>query len=313
MRAAFFAFVGCRRVSAHRGAARLRDACVGEWGEESRFYRGAHRGIPAPSECDPDGAARFCRFARRRALRGRRFSGRRTLPDARRRKRRGEQWTNGPRVQGSKDPRGRVHVSRRQSRKPCLPSSRGGSVTTAFRHGSWLDASTINVRRLPRNHGRRRVLHLSASIRCFTFAAAPRPNPKRPVRRPAARAIRRVRRSPFAARCSLLARRSIMRAAAADPDVHTRPTDLHVRSDRRIVLREIRALSRVLGRARARAASARARRTARRWIGARATGGSSRFRSARRARRPLPGSSALRRRSAASPRAVFQAAIRRRE
>ncbi|KGX35790.1 hypothetical protein Y043_2540 [Burkholderia pseudomallei MSHR2138] len=219
--------------------------------------------------------------------------------------------------QGSKAkdprPRGRVHVSRRQSRKPCLPSSRGGSVTTAFRHGSWLDASTINVRRLPRNHGRRRVLHLSASIRCFTFAAAPRPNPKRPVRRPAARAIRRVRRSPFAARRSLLARRSIMRAAAADPDVHTRPTDLHVRSDRRIVLREIRALSRVLGRARARAASARARRTARRWIGARATGGSSRFRSARRARRPLPGSSALRRRSAASPRAVFQAAIRRRE
>ncbi|KGU88962.1 hypothetical protein X885_3627 [Burkholderia pseudomallei MSHR4372] len=208
--------------------------------------------------------------------------------------------------QGSKDPRGRVHVGRRQSRKPCLPSSRGGSVTTAFRHGSWLDASTINVRRLPRNHGRRRVLHLSASIRCFTFAAAPRPNPKRPVRRPAARAIRRVRRSP-------LARRSITRAAAADPDVHTRPTDLHVRSDRRIVLREIRALSRVLGRARARAASARARRTARRWIGARATGGSSRFRSARRARRPLPGSSALRRRSAASPRAVFQAAIRRRE
>lgn len=298
MRAAFFAFVGCRRVSAHRGAARLRDACVGEWGEESRFYRGAHRGIPAPSECDPDGAARFCRFARRRTLRGRRFSGRRTLPDARRRKRRGEQWTKGP--------RGRVHVSRRQSRKPCLPSSRGGSVTTAFRHGSWLDASTIDMRRLPRNHGRRRVLHLSASIRCFTFAAAPRPNPKRPVRRPAARAIRRVRRSP-------LARRSITRAAAADPDVHTRPTDLHVRSDRRIVLREIRALSRVLGRARARAASARARRTARRWIGARATGGSSRFRSARRARRPLPGSSALRRRSAASPRAVFQAAIRRRE
>lgn len=306
MRAAFFAFVGCRRVSAHRGAARLRDACVGEWGEESRFYRGAHRGIPAPSECDPDGAARFCRFARRRALRGRRFSGRRTLPDARRRKRRGEQWTKGPRGQGAKGPRGRVHVGRRQSRKPCLPSSRGGSVTTAFRHGSWLDASTINVRRLPRNHGRRRVLHLSASIRCFTFAAAPRPNPKRPVRRPAARAIRRVRRS-------LLARRSIMRAAAADPDAHTRPTDLHVRSARRIVLREIRALSRVLGRARARAASARARRTARRWIGARATGGSSRFRSARRARRPLPGSSALRRRSAASPRAVFQAAIRRRE
>lgn len=305
MRAAFFAFVGCRRVSAHRGAARLRDACVGEWGEESRFYRGAHRGIPAPSECDPDGAARFCRFARRRALRGRRFSGRRTLPDARRRKRRGGQWTKGP--------RGRVHVGRRQSRKPCLPSSRGGPVTTAFRHGSWLDASTINVRRLPRNHGRRRVLHPPASIRCFTFAAAPRPNPKRPVRRPAARAIRRVRRSPFAARCSLLARRSIMRAAAADPDAHTRPTDLHVRSDRRIVLREIRALSRVLGRARARAASARARRTARRWIGARATGGSSRFRSARRARRPLPGSSALRRRSAASPRAVFQAAIRRRE
>lgn len=104
--------------------------------------------------------------------------------------------------QGSKDPRGRVHVSRRQSRKPCLPSSRGGSVTTAFRHGSWLDASTINVRRLPRNHGRRRVLHPSASIRCFTFAAAPRPNPKRPVRRPAARAIRRVRRSPLAARAT---------------------------------------------------------------------------------------------------------------
>ncbi|AGZ31277.1 hypothetical protein BBK_5831 [Burkholderia pseudomallei NCTC 13179] len=124
---------------------------------------------------------------------------------------------------------------------------------------------------------------------------------------------RRGRSAAFAARRSPLARRSITRAAAADPDVHTRPTDLHVRSDRRIVLREIRALSRVLGRARARAASARARRTARRWIGARATGGSSRFRSARRARRPLPGSSALRRRSAASPRAVFQAAIRRRE
>ncbi|MBK3336784.1 hypothetical protein GA845_17955 [Burkholderia pseudomallei] len=84
---------------------------MGEWGEESRFYRGAHRGIPAPSECDPDGAARFCRFARRRALRGRRFSGRRTLPDARRGKRRGEQWTKGPRGQGAKGPR------------PCQPPS----------------------------------------------------------------------------------------------------------------------------------------------------------------------------------------------
>ncbi|EXJ00172.1 hypothetical protein T210_0123830 [Burkholderia pseudomallei MSHR6137] len=65
-------------------------------------------------------------------------------------------------------------------------------------------------------------MHLSASIRCFTFAAAPRPNPKRPVRRPAARAIRRVRRSPFAvrrsplaARCSPLAARCSLLAARA--------------------------------------------------------------------------------------------------
>ncbi|AYX38004.1 hypothetical protein CWD88_19775 [Burkholderia pseudomallei] len=92
---------------------------MGEWGEESRFYRGAHRGIPAPSECDPDGAARFCRFARRRTLRGRRFSGRRTLPDARRGKRRGEQWTKGPRGQGAKGPRGQGAKGPR----PCRPPS----------------------------------------------------------------------------------------------------------------------------------------------------------------------------------------------
>ncbi|KGV78351.1 hypothetical protein X890_5821 [Burkholderia pseudomallei MSHR4299] len=162
--------------------------------------------------------------------------------------------------------------------------------------------------RSPRRRGRIRNVLCDGRRRGRSAAFAVRRSPLAVRRSPLA-----ARRSPLAARRSLLARRSIMRAAAADPDAHTRPTDLHVRSDRRIVLREIRALSRVLGRARARAASARARRTARRWIGARATGGSSRFRSARRARRPLPGSSALRRRSAASPRAVFQAAIRRRE
>ncbi|VBC88561.1 Uncharacterised protein [Burkholderia pseudomallei] len=310
MRAAFFAFVGCRRVSAHRGAARLRDACVGEWGEESRFYRGAHRGIPAPSECDPDGGARFCRFARRRALRGRRFSGRRTLPDARRRKRRGEQWTKGPRIQGAASVSAAVNRESHAFRPAGAAPLRRRSGTA---HGLMHQPSTCVAcretmagaeyctRRLrsvasrsPRRRGRIRNVLCDGRRRGRSAAFA-------------------ARRSLLAARCSLLARRSIMRAAAADPDAHTRPTDLHVRSDRRIVLREIRALSRVLGRARARAASARARRTARRWIGARATGGSSRFRSARRARRPLPGSSALRRRSAASPRAVFQAAIRRRE
>lgn len=310
MRAAFFAFVGCRRVSAHRGAARLRDACVGEWGEESRFYRGAHRGIPAPSECDPDGAARFCRFARRRALRGRRFSGRRTLPDARRRKRRGEQWTKGPRIQGAASMSAAVNRESHAFRPAgAAPLRRRSGTAHGLMHQpstcvacretmAGAEYCTCRLRsvasRSPRRRGRIRNVLCDGRRRGRSAAFA-------------------VRRSPFAARRSLLARRSIMRAAAADPDAHTRPTDLHVRSDRRIVLREIRALSRVLGRARARAASARARRTARRWIGARATGGSSRFRSARRARRPLPGSSALRRRSAASPRAVFQAAIRRRE
>lgn len=310
MRAAFFAFVGCRRVSAHRGAARLRDACVGEWGEESRFYRGAHRGIPAPSECDPDGAARFCRFARRRTLRGRRFSGRRTLPDARRRKRRGEQWTKGPRVQGAASMSAAVNRESHAFRPAgAAPLRRRSGTAHGLMHQpstcvacretmAGAEYCTCRLRsvasRSPRRRGRIRNVLCDGRRRGRSAAFA-------------------VRRSLLAARCSLLARRSIMRAAAADPDAHTRPTDLHVRSDRRIVLREIRALSRVLGRARARAASARARRTARRWIGARATGGSSRFRSARRARRPLPGSSALRRQSAASPRAVFQAAIRRRE
>lgn len=303
MRAAFFAFVGCRRVSAHRGAARLRDACVGEWGEESRFYRGAHRGIPAPSECDPDGAARFCRFARRRALRGRRFSGRRTLPDARRRKRRGEQWTKGPRGQGAASMSAAVNRESHAFRPAGAAPSRRRSGTA---HGLMHQPSTCVACR--------ETMAGAEYCTCRLRSVASRsPRRRGRIRNVLCDGRRRGRSAAFAARRSPLARRSIMRAAAADPDAHTRPTDLHVRSDRRIVLREIRALSRVLGRARARAASARARRTARRWIGARATGGSSRFRSARRARRPPPGSSALRRRSAASPRAVFQAAIRRRE
>lgn len=303
MRAAFFAFVGCRRVSAHRGAARLRDACVGEWGEESRFYRGAHRGIPAPSECDPDGAARFCRFARRRALRGRRFSGRRTLPDARRRKRRGEQWTKDPRIQGAASMSAAVNRESHAFRPAGAAPSRRRSGTA---HGLMHQPSTCVACR--------ETMAGAEYCTCRLRSVASRsPRRRGRIRNVLCDGRRRGRSAAFAARRSLLARRSIMRAAAADPDAHTRPTDLHVRSDRRIVLREIRALSRVLGRARARAASARARRTARRWIGARATGGSSRFRSARRARRPLPGSSALRRQSAASPRAVFQAAIRRRE
>ncbi|CAJ3057054.1 Uncharacterised protein [Burkholderia pseudomallei] len=303
MRAAFFAFVGCRRVSAHRGAARLRDACVGEWGEESRFYRGAHRGIPAPSECDPDGAARFCRFARRRTLRGRRFSGRRTLPDARRRKRRGEQWTKGPRIQGAASMSAAVNRESHAFRPAGAAPLRRRSGTA---HGLMHQPSTCVACR--------ETMAGAEYCTCRLRSVASRsPRRRGRIRNVLCDGRRRGRSAAFAARRSLLARRSIMRAAAADPDAHTRPTDLHVRSDRRIVLREIRALSRVLGRARARAASARARRTARRWIGARATGGSSRFRSARRARRPLPGSSALRRQSAASPRAVFQAAIRRRE
>lgn len=303
MRAAFFAFVGCRRVSAHRGAARLRDACVGEWGEESRFYRGAHRGIPAPSECDPDGAARFCRFARRRTLRGRRFSGRRTLPDARRRKRRGEQWTKGPRGQGAASMSAAVNRESHAFRPAGAAPLRRRSGTA---HGLMHQPSTCVACR--------ETMAGAEYCTCRLRSVASRsPRRRGRIRNVLCDGRRRGRSAAFAARRSLLARRSIMRAAAADPDAHTRPTDLHVRSDRRIVLREIRALSRVLGRARARAASARARRTARRWIGARATGGSSRFRSARRARRPPPGSSALRRRSAASPRAVFQAVIRRRE
>ncbi|AGR69239.1 hypothetical protein Y029_4764 [Burkholderia pseudomallei MSHR303] len=303
MRAAFFAFVGCRRVSAHRGAARLRDACVGEWGEESRFYRGAHRGIPAPSECDPDGAARFCRFARRRTLRGRRFSGRRTLPDARRRKRRGEQWTKDPRIQGAASMSAAVNRESHAFRPAGAAPLRRRSGTA---HGLMHQPSTCVA-------CRETMAGAEYCTRRLRSVASRSPRRRGRIRNVLCDGRRRGRSAAFAVRCSLLARRSIMRAAAADPDAHTRPTDLHVRSDRRIVLREIRALSRVLGRARARAASARARRTARRWIGARATGGSSRFRSARRARRPLPGSSALRRRSAASPRAVFQAAIRRRE
>lgn len=308
MRAAFFAFVGCRRVSAHRGAARLRDACVGEWGEESRFYRGAHRGIPAPSECDPDGGARFCRFARRRALRGRRFPA-----GARCRMRGGGSGaaSNGPRVQGSKDPRiqGAASMSAAVNREShafrpagAAPSRRRSGTA----HGLMHQPSTCVACR--------ETMAGAEYCTCRLRSVASRsPRRRGRIRNVLCDGRRRGRSAAFAARRSLLARRSIMRAAAADPDAHTRPTDLHVRSDRRIVLREIRALSRVLGRARARAASARARRTARRWIGARATGGSSRFRSARRARRPLPGSSALRRQSAASPRAVFQAAIRRRE
>lgn len=303
MRAAFFAFVGCRRVSAHRGAARLRDACVGEWGEESRFYRGAHRGIPAPSECDPDGAARFCRFARRRKLRGRRFSGRRTLPDARRRKRRGEQWTKGPRIQGAASMSAAVNRESHAFRPAGAAPLRRRSGTA---HGLMHQPSTCVA-------CRETMAGAEYCTRRLRSVASRSPRRRGRIRNVLCDGRRRGRSAAFAVRRSPLARRSIMRAAAADPDAHTRPTDLHVRSDRRIVLREIRALSRVLGRARARAASARARRTARRWIGARATGGSSRFRSARRARRPLPGSSALRRRSAASPRAVFQAAIRRRE
>lgn len=303
MRAAFFAFVGCRRVSAHRGAARLRDACVGEWGEESRFYRGAYRGIPAPSECDPDGGARFCRFARRRALRGRRFSGRRTLPDARRRKRRGEQWTKGPRIQGAASMSAAVNRESHAFRPAGAAPLRRRSGTA---HGLMHQPSTCVA-------CRETMAGAEYCTRRLRSVASRSPRRRGRIRNVLCDGRRRGRSAAFAARRSLLARRSIMRAAAADPDAHTRPTDLHVRSDRRIVLREIRALSRVLGRARARAASARARRTARRWIGARATGGSSRFRSARRARRPLPGSSALRRQSAASPRAVFQAAIRRRE
>lgn len=303
MRAAFFAFVGCRRVSAHRGAARLRDACVGEWGEESRFYRGAHRGIPAPSECDPDGAARFCRFARRRTLRGRRFSGRRTLPDARRRKRRGEQWTKGPRIQGAASMSAAVNRESHAFRPAGAAPLRRRSGTA---HGLMHQPSTCVA-------CRETMAGAEYCTRRLRSVASRSPRRRGRIRNVLCDGRRRGRSAAFAVRRSPLARRSIMRAAAADPDVHTRPTDLHVRSDRRIVLREIRALSRVLGRARARAASARARRTARRWIGARATGGSSRFRSARRARRPLPGSSALRRQSAASPRAVFQAAIRRRE
>lgn len=303
MRAAFFAFVGCRRVSAHRGAARLRDACVGEWGEKSRFYRGAHRGIPAPSECDPDGAARFCRFARRRTLRGRRFSGRRTLPDARRRKRRGEQWTKGPRIQGAASMSAAVNRESHAFRPAGAAPLRRRSGTA---HGLMHQPSTCVA-------CRETMAGAEYCTRRLRSVASRSPRRRGRIRNVLCDGRRRGRSAAFAVRRSPLARRSIMRAAAADPDAHTRPTDLHVRSDRRIVLREIRALSRVLGRARARAASARARRTARRWIGARATGGSSRFRSARRARRPLPGSSALRRRSAASPRAVFQAAIRRRE
>ncbi|VCF14838.1 Uncharacterised protein [Burkholderia pseudomallei] len=303
MRAAFFAFVGCRRVSAHRGAARLRDACVGEWSEESRFYRGAHRGIPAPSECDPDGAARFCRFARRRTLRGRRFSGRRTLPDARRRKRRGEQWTKGPRIQGAASMSAAVNRESHAFRPAGAAPLRRRSGTA---HGLMHQPSTCVA-------CRETMAGAEYCTRRLRSVASRSPRRRGRIRNVLCDGRRRGRSAAFAVRRSPLARRSIMRAAAADPDAHTRPTDLHVRSDRRIVLREIRALSRVLGRARARAASARARRTARRWIGARATGGSSRFRSARRARRPLPGSSALRRRSAASPRAVFQAAIRRRE
>lgn len=205
MRAAFLAFVGCRRVSAHRGAARLRDACVGEWGEESRFYRGAHRGIPAPSECDPDGAARFCRFARRRALRGRRFSGRRTLPDARRRKRRGEQWTKGPRVQGAASMSAAVNRESHAFRPAgAAPLRRRSGTAHGLMHQpstcvacretmAGAEYCTCRLRsvasRSPRRRGRIRNVLCDGRRRGRSAAFA-------------------VRRSPLAARCSLLAARA---------------------------------------------------------------------------------------------------------
>ncbi|CAJ6878098.1 Uncharacterised protein [Burkholderia pseudomallei] len=204
MRAAFFAFVGCRLIGAPLACAMrawasgakkvdFTVARIAAFRRRPNAIPTAPRAFAASRDAARCVAAVFPAGARCR-MRGGGSGAASNGPRG--------QGAKGPRGQGAKGPRGRVHVGRRQSRKPCLPSSRGGSVTTAFRHGSWLDASTINVRRLPRNHGRRRVLHLSASIRCFTFAAAPRPNPKRPVRRPAARAIRRVRRSPFAARAT---------------------------------------------------------------------------------------------------------------
>lgn len=280
MRAAFFAFVGCRLIGAPLACAMrawasgakkvdFTVARIAAFRRRPNAIPTAARAFAASRDAARCVAAVFPAGARCRMRGG--GSG---------------AASNGPRVQGSKDPRiqGAASMSAAVNRE-----------SHAFRPAG----AAPSRRRSGTAHG---LMHQpSTCVACRETMAG------------AEYCTCRLRSAAFAARRSLLARRSIMRAAAADPDAHTRPTDLHVRSDRRIVLREIRALSRVLGRARARAASARARRTARRWIGARATGGSSRFRSARRARRPLPGSSALRRQSAASPRAVFQAAIRRRE
>lgn len=205
MRAAFFAFVGCRRVSAHRGAARLRDACVGEWGEESRFYRGAHRGIPAPSECDPDGAARFCRFARRRTLRGRRFSGRRTLPDARRRKRRGEQWTKGPRGQGAASMSAAVNRESHAFRPAGAAPLRRRSGTA---HGLMHQSSTCVACR-ETMAGAEYCTHRLRSV------ASRSPRRRGRIRNVLCDGRRRGRSAAFAARRSpLAARRSLLAARA---------------------------------------------------------------------------------------------------
>ncbi|KGC59528.1 hypothetical protein DP56_5027 [Burkholderia pseudomallei] len=205
MRAAFFAFVGCRRVSAHRGAARLRDACVGEWGEESRFYRGAHRGIPAPSECDPDGAARFCRFARRRALRGRRFSGRRMLPDARRRKRRGEQWTKGPRGQGAASMSAAVNRESHAFRPAGAAPLRRRSGTA---HGLMHQPSTCVACR--------ETMAGAEYCTCRLRSVASRsPRRRGRIRNVLCDGRRRGRSAAFAARRSLLAARCSLLAARA--------------------------------------------------------------------------------------------------
>lgn len=205
MRAAFFAFVGCRRVSAHRGAARLRDACVGEWGEESRFYRGAHRGIPAPSECDPDGAARFCRFARRRTLRGRRFSGRRTLPDARRRKRRGEQWTKGPRIQGAASMSAAVNRESHAFRPAGAAPLRRRSGTA---HGLMHQPSTCVA-------CRETMAGAEYCTRRLRSVASRSPRRRGRIRNVLCDGRRRGRSAAFAVRRSLLAARCSLLAARA--------------------------------------------------------------------------------------------------
>ncbi|AIP16162.1 Uncharacterised protein [Burkholderia pseudomallei] len=305
MRAAFFAFVGCRLIGAPLACAMrawasgakkvdFTVARIAAFRRRPNAIPTAARAFAASRDAARCVAAVFPAGARCRMRGG--GSG---------------AASNGPRVQGSKDPRiqGAASMSAAVNREShafrpagAAPSRRRSGTA----HGLMHQPSTCVACR--------ETMAGAEYCTCRLRSVASRsPRRRGRIRNVLCDGRRRGRSAAFAARRSLLARRSIMRAAAADPDAHTRPTDLHVRSDRRIVLREIRALSRVLGRARARAASARARRTARRWIGARATGGSSRFRSARRARRPLPGSSALRRQSAASPRAVFQAAIRRRE